>query len=82
MKASRPSSSSLRMSTWIPAASSIAARDLLAVVGVADRRRGDGADLSAPSSRASRTCVATSSETSSIFSAGSRLLPSALLIRV
>ena len=72
MKESRPSSSSLRTSTGTPAASPIAAAassPLAASRTQRWRRRGSS---SAPSSRASRTWVETTSQTSSIFSAADR----------
>ncbi len=83
-KASRPSSSSLSTSTSKPAASSIAAATFLRfgaslMAAVATIRI-----CSAPSSSARRTCVATTSQTSSILSAviAPSFLRSPLLIRV
>ncbi len=83
MKASRPSSSSLRTSTRTPAASPIAAAASSPLGASRTAAVATARISSAPSSRASRTCVETTSATSSIFSP--RIAPSessALLIRV
>ena len=68
MKESLPSSSLAEDLDLDPGGRADRRRHLVAVGGLAHRRGRDRADLSAPSSRASRTWVATTSPTSSIFS--------------
>ena len=83
MKESRPSSSSLRISTSTPAASPIAFAARSPLLASRTAAVATARIVSAPSSRASRTWVATTSATSSTFSG--RISPSspiALLIRV
>ena len=83
MKARRPSSSSLRISTGTPEASAIVAATASPLPASRTAAVATARIVSAPSSRARRTWVATTSTTSSIFSG--TIAPSssiALLIRV
>ena len=83
MKESLPSSSSLSTSTGTPAASPIAAATSSPLEASRTAAVATARISSAPSSFASRTWVATTSQTSSIFAA--TIAPSessALLIRV